>query len=42
MLLLWTQGIADPSIVVIKLHADENMVTCLRIKQAESDRKKST
>lgn len=39
MLSLWAQGTTDPLIVVIKLRADENMVTCWRIKQAESRRK---
>lgn len=39
MLSLWAQGVADPSIVVIKLLASESMVTCLRIKQAENGRK---
>ena len=33
------QGVADPFIVFIKLHADDNMVTCLRVKHAESGRK---
>jgi len=33
------QGVADLSIVVIKLLADESMVTCSRVQQAESGRK---
>lgn len=36
MLSLRVQGTADPLVVVIKLHAEENMATCLRIKRAES------
>jgi len=39
MLVLWSQGVADLLVVVIKLHAYENMVTYLRIKHAESGRK---
>ena len=31
------QRISDPDIVAIKRHADEDMVTYLRIKQAESN-----
>ena len=31
------QGVSDPDIVAIKRHADEDMVTYLRIKRAESD-----
>ena len=34
------QGISDPDIVAIKQHADEDMVTYLRIKHAESDNEK--
>ena len=34
------QGISDPDIVVIKRHADEDMVTYLRIKHVESDNNK--
>jgi hypothetical protein len=34
------QGISDPDIVAIKRHADEDMVTYLRIKHAESDNAK--
>jgi hypothetical protein len=34
------QGISDPDIVTIKRHADEDMVTYLRIKDAESDNDK--
>jgi hypothetical protein len=33
------QGVADPSIVVVKLEADENMVTYLRIKLPANSRK---
>lgn len=33
------QGISDPVIVVIKLRADEDMVTYLRVKLSESGRK---
>lgn len=39
MLLLRSQGVADLLVVVIKRHAYENMVTYLRIKQAERGRK---
>jgi hypothetical protein len=31
------QGISDPDIVAIKRHTDDDMVTYLRIKYAESD-----
>jgi hypothetical protein len=33
------QGVADPSIVVVKLRAEENMVTCLRIKLTANSHK---
>ena len=33
---LWSQGVADLVIVVVKLRAVEDMVTYLRIKLAES------
>lgn len=33
--LLWSQGVADLVVVVIKPYADENMVTCLRAKHME-------
>ena len=33
--LLWSQGVADLAVVVIKPYADENMVTCLRVKRME-------
>jgi hypothetical protein len=39
MLMLWSQGVADLLVVVIKLHTYENMVTYLRIKYTESGRK---
>lgn len=34
------QGISDPDIVAIKQHADEDMMTYLRRKHAESDNDK--
>ena len=39
MLSLRSQGVADLVIVIVKPQADENMVTCLRIKPGENDRK---
>ena len=35
---LWSQGVADLVIVVVKLRADEDMVTCLRGKLVARDR----
>ncbi len=32
---LWSQGVADPIVVVVKLQADEDMVTYLRVKLVE-------
>lgn len=39
MLSLWSQRVSDLLIVAIKLYADENMVTWLRIKRTVSGRK---
>ena len=39
MLMLWSQGVADLLVVVIKLHAYENMATYLRRKHAVRGRK---
>lgn len=39
MLALWFQRVADPIIVVVKLHAEESMATYLRAKRAGSSRK---
>ena len=39
MLMLWSQRVTDLLVVVIKLHAYENMVTYLRIKHAGRGRK---
>ena len=38
MLTLWSQGVTDSTVVVIKPRAYEGMVTYLRIKLAERDR----
>ena len=38
MCLLRTERSADQIVVVIKLRADESMVTCLRVKLVEIDR----
>jgi hypothetical protein len=39
MLSLWSQGATDPIVVVVKPHADENIVICWRAKHEESSRK---
>ena len=36
---LWSQGVADLVIVVVKLRADEDMVTYLRVKLAARSKK---
>jgi hypothetical protein len=39
MLMLWSQGVADLAIVVVKPQADEDVATHLRRKLEERDRK---